>query len=340
MNGYKKMQAWRISLTGGAVLAALVSSNVVAAPFYEGKTITLTVPFAPGGGADTDARMIAQNFGRFIDGNPKVVVQNSPGAGGIKAINMAYSVTKPDGLSFFQLSTAHILQQLTGSEAVKFDLGKMPILGGWLHSTYVLSVRAATGIKTVEDIRKAANPLQLGTQGLGTGTYIYTVGWQKALGIKFKLVTGYEGNEQTLAMERGEIDARTDTASAIFQRAEDYRRLAPPVVQNGPKRDPLLPNVPTVNEINPNPGVFWDTINNALSVDRPYVLPPGTPVERVVELRTAFAKMLNDAAFRAEAEKRHWTVVPTSGEAIDAFYKKATTSTPPDVVKELQGLFQ
>ena len=171
---------WTTALMiGAALLGAGLTHEAAAAAYYEGKTITLIVPFAPGGGADTDARMIAQHFGRFIDGSPKLVVQNSPGAGGIKAINMAYSVTKPDGLTFFQLSTAHILQQLTGSDAVKFDLSKMPILGGWLHSTYVLSVRAATGIKTVDDIRKAASPLQLGTQGLGTGTYIYTVGWQK-----------------------------------------------------------------------------------------------------------------------------------------------------------------
>jgi tripartite-type tricarboxylate transporter receptor subunit TctC len=329
----------RAGVVVASAAALCFAAPSIAAPYYDGKTITLVVAFAPGGTADTDGRMIAQHLARQIEGNPKIVVQNLPGAGGIKAINMAYQVAKPDGLSIFQLASGHFLQQLTGSDAVKFDLSKMPILGAWLHSTYVLSVRAATGMKTVEDVRKANAPLQVGTQGLGTGTYIYTVAWQKALGVKFKLVTGYEGNEQTLAMERGEIDARTDTASSIMQRSADWIKLAPPMVQNGPERDPLLPTVPTVNDVNPNPGIFWNTINSALSMDRPYVLPPNTPAEQVAELRRAWDKMLKDAAFKAEAEKRHWTIVPTSAETVEAFYKKAATSTPPDVIAELKELF-
>ena len=332
MNGYK-------ILVGAALASLAVASSVSAAPFYEGKTITLTVAFAPGGTADADGRIIAQHLARQIDGSPKIIVQNLPGAGGIKAINMAYQVAKPDGLSIFQLASGHFLQQLAGSDAVKYDLSKMPILGAWLRSTYVLTVRTSTGIKTVEDIRKASTPLQVGTQGLGTGTYIYTVAWQKALGIKFKLVTGYEGNEQTLALERGEIDARTDLASAILQRAENLRTLAPPIVQNGPAHDPVLPNVPTVQDLNPNAGIFWDTVNPALSMDRPYVLPPNTPAARVAELRAAWGKMLKDSAFREEAERRHWAIVPTPAEEVEAFYKKAAASTPPDVIKELQGLF-
>ena len=337
MNGYKVVVGAALA---SLALVAMGASSVSAAPFYEGKTITLTVAFAPGGTADQDGRMIAQYIARQLDGNPKVVVQNVPGAGGIKAINMAYQIAKPDGLSIYQLASAHFLQQLAGSDAIKFDLSKMPFLGAWLHSTYVLSVRAATGMKTVEDIRKAKAPLQIGTQGLGTGTYIYTVAWQQALGIKFKLVTGYEGNEQTLAVERGEIDGRTDTASSVMQRSADWRRLAPPLVQNGPERDPLLADVPTVNDINPNPGVFWDTINSALSMDRPYVLPPNTDPARVAELRKAWDKMLKDPAFAADAEKRHWTIVPTSYDKAESFYKKAAAATPPDVIKELQGLFQ
>jgi tripartite-type tricarboxylate transporter receptor subunit TctC len=173
---------------------------------------------------------------------------------------MAYEIAKPNGLSIYQLASGHVLQQLVGSSAVKFDLSKMPILGAWLRSTYVLSVRSASPYQSIEDIRKAVQPPQIGTQGLGTGTYIYTVARQKALGIKFKLVTGYEGAEQTLALERGEIDGRTDTAASMVRRGPKWLAMAPPLVQNGPGRDPLLPKVPTVDELNPNPGSldFWN----------------------------------------------------------------------------------
>jgi tripartite-type tricarboxylate transporter receptor subunit TctC len=327
------------ALTAAALLLGTALSPAArAADFYSGKTMTLIVAFAPGGTADSDGRMIAQHLARHIPGKPHIVVQNMPGAGGIKAINMAYQIAKPDGLSIYQLASAHFLQQLAGSDAVKFDLSKMPMLGAWLHSTYVLSVRA-DAFTSIEDIRNSKKLPQIGTQGLGTGTYIYTVAWQQALGIKFKLVTGYEGNQQTLAVERGEIDGRTDTASAIRQRSPEWMKLAPPLVQNGPERDPLLPDVPTVNELNPNPGVFWDTINNALSMDRPYVLPPGTPAERVAELRQAWAKMLKDKDFEGDAAKRRWTIVPTSYDKVEAFYQKAARETPPDVIKELKELF-
>jgi tripartite-type tricarboxylate transporter receptor subunit TctC len=325
----------RAALAGAALCFAAGAS---AAPYYDGKTITLVVAFAPGGMADQDGRMIAQYLGGHIPGHPKIVVQNMPGAGGLKAINAAYQIARPDGLSIYQLASGHFLQQLVGSEAVKFDLSKMPILGAWLHSTYVLSIRSAA-FKSIDDMRNAKTLPQIGTQGLGTGTYIYTVAWEKALGITFKLVTGYEGNEQTLAVERGEIDGRTDTAAAIVQRGAAWMAMAPPLVQNGPDRDPLIPNVPTVNDLNPKPGIFWDTINQALSMDRPYVLSPGTPAERLKELRQAWGTMLKDPKFKADAARRKWRIVPTSYGTVETFYRTAASGTPPDVVAELKALF-
>jgi tripartite-type tricarboxylate transporter receptor subunit TctC len=310
-----------------------------AADFYDGKTISLVVGFAPGGMADADGRLVAQYLGRHIPGTPRLIVQNQPGAGGINAINVAYQAPRPDGLAIYQLASGHALQQLSGSESIKFDLSRMPILGAWLRSTYVLAVRADSGLKTIADIRAAKEPPRIGTQGLGTGTYAYTIGWQRALGIAFKLVTGYEGNEQTLALERGEIDGRTDTAASLLQRPADWMQRFPALVQNGPDRSPDLPGVPSVYDLNPKPGVLFETVNQALSVDRPYVLSPGTPADRVGILRQAWDAMLRDPALIADAERLHWRIVPTSYEKMEAFYRKAVSDTPPDVIKELKELF-
>jgi tripartite-type tricarboxylate transporter receptor subunit TctC len=330
-------------MIGRFCLSLLLAASLVpaahSADFYEGKTISLVVGFAPGGMADADGRMIAQFLGRHIPGNPRMIVQNQPGAGGLNAINYAYTAARPDGLSIFQLASGHALQQLSGSEAIKFDVSRMPILGAWLRSTYVLSVRAESGFRSIADIKSAKQPPRIGTQGLGTGTYAYTVGWQRALGIAFQLVTGYEGNEQNLALERGEIDGRTDTAASMLQRPGDWLKRFPAVVQNGPDRSPDLPDVPTVYDLNPKPGVLFETVNNALSVDRPYVLSPGTPEDRVAILRQAWADMLKDPQLIAEAEKRRWRVVPTSYEKMEAFYRQAVRETPPDVLKQLKELF-
>lgn len=326
-------------LVMGAV-GCLVALPVAAASYYEGKRINIVVGFKPGGSADSDARLIAQHLARHIPGKPNIVVQNEPGAGGIKSINLAYNVAPPDGLSIYQLASGHYLQQLAGSSVVKFDLSKMPILGGWTRTTYALAVRSDK-FKSIEDLRNAKEPARIGSQGIGTGTYLYTVGWQKALGIKFNVITGYESTEQDLAVERGEIDGRTNSAEGIMRSHPHWitKNFAPILVVAGTTRDPLVPDVPTVYELNPNPGPYFETINEGLSVARPYALPPKTPQDRVATLRKAWQDMLNDEVFVAEVKKRKWNFVPTPGEKLEAFYKKVIAETPPDVVAVLKEMF-
>ncbi|MFM2130705.1 MAG: hypothetical protein RL477_2251, partial [Pseudomonadota bacterium] len=294
----------------------------------------------PGGTADADGRLIARHLPNHIPGNPAFVVRNMPGAGGIKAVNLAYNVAKADGLAIYQLASGHYIQQLTGSKAVQFDISKMPILGAWTRSQYALIVRTDK-FKSIEDMRKSKTPVNIATSGIGTGTYLYTIVWQKALGINFRLITGYDSAEQDLALERGEVDARTNSARGAkkghpewFQK-DQMRVLA----VGGPERDPLVPEARTVKEINPNPGAFFEAVNEGLSVARPYALSPGTPAENMKVLRGAWAKMLADKAFLDEVEKRGWDFVPTSYDRLESFYSKVIKETPPEVVTELKAIF-
>ncbi len=325
-------------LSCGMLIAAWLPAT--AQSYYEGKRINVIIGFAAGGTADADGRLIAQHLGKHIPGNPTLIAQNEPGAGGIKSINMAYNVAPPDGFNIYQLASGHYLQQLAGSSVVKFDLSKMPILGAWTRTTYALAVRADK-FKSIEDIRNAKTLPLIGSQGIGTGTYLYTVGWQSALGIKFKVITGYESAAQDLAVERGEIDGRTSSAEGIIHSRPHWltQNFAPILVVSGTARDPLVPDVPTVYELNPNPGPYFETINEGLAVARPYALPPGTPPERVAMLRKAWQAMLKDPVFLADVEKRKFNFVPTSGEKLEAFYKKVIAETPPDVIAFLKEMF-
>jgi tripartite-type tricarboxylate transporter receptor subunit TctC len=316
---------------------ASIASDVTAADFYDGKRINIIVGFASGGSADSDARVISRYLGKHIPGNPTIIVQNMPGAGGLKAINLAYQGTTPDGLTIYQLASAHYIQQLVGSSAVQFDLSKMPILGAWTRSNYVLVVSGK--YPTLEDMRTAKEPLIIGSEGMGSGTYVFTIAWQRALGLKFKLITGYGSAERTLAVERGEIEGRTETVGNIVRGDPLSRRNAPPRVQSGTVRSPLMPDVPTVYEINPNPGPFFEAINEGLSVSRPYVLSPGTPEDRLAILRTAWDNMLKDQGFKDEVQKQGWEFVPTPYDQVEKFYRKVITETPADVKDELKTLF-
>ena len=331
---------WASGFVSCTALALVASSPAAAQNYYQGKRVNVVIGFASGGTADTDGRLIAQHLGRHIPGHPNMVAQNEPGAGGIKSINMAYNIAPPDGLNIYQLASGHYLQQLAGSSVVKFDLSKTPVLGAWTRTNYALAIRSDK-YKSIEDIRNSKQPPRIGSSGIGTGTYLYTVGWQSALGIKFQLITGYESAEQDLAVERGEIDGRTNSVESIVRSRPHWieKNFAPIVVISGTERDPMVPNVPTVYELNPNPGPYFETINEGLAVARPYILPPATPPERVAELRQAWQAMLADKDFIADVARLKFNFVPTSGEKLEAFYKKVIAETPPDVIAFLKEMF-
>lgn len=331
--------AWRVLLRGLTIVSMLSAATPSWAEEPQaGKQMYLIIGFAAGGTADADGRTIARHLGDHIPGRPTIVAQNRPGAGGIASINSAFQGGRSERLTIYQLASGHVLQQLAGSEAIKFDLRQMPVLGGWIKGTYVLSISAAKGFKTIADLKNAKVPPNIGTQGLGTGTYSYTVGFQHALGLNLKIIHGYEGAEQVLAMERGELDGRVDTAASSLQRS-DWRERFPPLVQNGPDRHPGLPDVPTVNDLVPNPGLLWETINSAMSVDRPYVLSPDTRPEDIAMLRNSWVQMLKDPALLDDAQKRNWRVLPTSHVQLEAFYRKILSDAPHDVVDQLKKIF-
>lgn len=333
------MNIWdlRRLLIVAAAATGLSAGFAQGADFYAGKRISLIIGFATGGTADTDGRLIAQHLAKHIPGHPNIIVQNMPGAGGLNAINTAYNVAAPDGLSIYQLGSGHYLQQLAGSKSVKFDVAEMPVLGSWTRSTYALLVRADK-FKSIDDIRNAKEPPRIGTQGLGTGTYLFSLVWQHALKIKFKMVTGYESAQQDLAIERDEIDGRTNTTESILRSRPDWleKGFAQILVVSGTTRDKLTPNVPTVGELVADPGPLFATINEGLSAARPYVLPPKTLPERVQVLRSAWNAMLKDKEFIADLEKRKFKFNPVDGIALEAFYKRVMTSTPKEVVDILK----
>ncbi len=323
-------------LTSAVLFAAQPSRAEVT---FASKNLTLIVGFTPGGTADADGRFVARHIGKHLPGTPAIIVQNRPGAGGITSVNLAYSSGRPDGLTLYQLSGGHFLQQLAGSKAVRFDLAQFEVVGAWLRSTYVLSVNAAGPFTSVEAIRNAKAPPRIGTQGLGTTTYTYAVAWSGALGFRAELIRGYEGNAQSLALERGEIDARTTTVSNMMERGSSWMEAFPAVVQSGPKRNRDLPNVPTVEELTSDPGPLWRIINGSLTVDRPYVLAPNTPAQITAIYRRAWEDMLVDPDFVKEATARHWQITPTSHAELEALYRRPLSEYPSDVLAKLKEIF-
>ncbi len=169
---------------------------------------------------------------------------------------------------------------------------------------------------------------------------------EEVAGVKFSIVTGYPGAaEIDLAMQKGEVQCRAGSLEGYFG-SEPTRTWAKSgftrvLVHGSPKRDPRLPDVPTVNEILDKRKAPDVTRRLAVvlmapdSTGRPLIAPPGLPPERLTVLREALMKAHNDPEFKAEAQKRNWEVEPVSGQELEAIAKKVVVQ-PPDVIERMK----
>ena len=317
-------------------------------PFYGGKIIRVVVGYTPGGTNDLWARVITQHMGKYIPGNPIFIVQNMPGAGSLVAANHVYGVAKPDGLTLGLIAPALYFDQLVGRKEVQFDWSKFAWIGTPERGDEMLSMRSDAGYKSLDDIRKAAEPPRCGATGQGTSGYYFPKLLGEAAGLKFNLVLGYPGaSEVDLAIEKGEVQCRAGTISAFFGR-EPGRTWAKTgfvriIVQGGSKRDERLPDVPTVYELMEQQRTteaikrLARVLLSPADIGRPIVGTRGIPADRVKLLREAFTKALSDPELLAEAKKRGWEASPVSGEQLQAIAKDVITQ-PAEVIERLKAI--
>lgn len=316
--------------------------------FYKGKTLRVIIGYSAGGTNDLWARTVARFWGKYIPGNPDIIVQNMPGAGTMVAANYLYGVGKPDGLTVGLISPALFFNQLGGKKEAKFDWAKFAWIGSPEETSEMLSMRADSPYKSVDDIRKATTPPRCGTTGAGTPGHYFPRLMEEVLGLKFDLVTGYPGaSEIDLAIEKGEVLCRAGTTSAFFGR-EPGRTWAKTgfvriLIIGGSKRDSRARDVPTIWEMmekykTPDSGKRLTTVLlSPGSFGRPIVGGPGIPADRIKILRDGFLKAMRDPELLAEAEKRRWEPDPVSGEKLQALAREVI-SQPPDVIARMNAV--
>jgi len=334
-----------------AVLLILTQSTISESqtePFYKGKTVTIVTGFSTGSIFDLVARATAQYWGKHIPGNPNVIVQNMPGAGSVVAANYVYGVAKPDGLTVGSISSGIYSDQLVGRKEVQYDWAKFSWIGSSDQTNQILLVRGDTPYKTLEDIRKAAEPPRCGAMGTGTATYYIPKLMEEVLGTKIQVVTGYPGApEIDLAIEKGEMHCRGGTVEAIFGREPGRTWVktgfVKVLVQSGTERDPRLPDSPTIWEIMdkeklPDSSKRLATVVLAAGFfGRPIVGPPGLAADRLKILRESYLRTMTDSDFSAEAKKRRWELTPVSGEKLEARAKEVIAQ-PPEVIERMKKL--
>lgn len=336
------------SLLVAAILLPPAIAEAQSESFYKGKTLRFVVGSATGNFYDSWTRLIARYWGKYIPGNPTVMVQNMPGAGSITAVNYVYGVAKPDGLTIVLPNNSIYIEQLVGRKEARFDLRKFHWLGSASQDSIILYMRADTGLKTVADIVKAKQPPSCGGSGTTSSDYIIARILELTVGAKINSVSGYQGgSDADLAVEKGEIACRAHTLASHFGREPfnswhkkgfDFH-----VLQSGRKRDPRASDAQTIYEIMDEFKVA-DTkrrVAQALlsggEFGRPVLVTPGAPPDRVKMLRESFRNVLKDAELLAEAKRARMDVEYTPGEELESLLKEVLNQ-PAEVVEQAKKI--
>ncbi len=336
----------------GIVIAILISSSeaISQADFYKGKTITIIQGRDPGGTGDLRIRPFIPFLQKYIPGNPTIVMEFMPGGGSRKAANHIYRSARPDGLTIGNMSSGMVSLAVLGESGVLYDLDKLIYLGS-PYSTYhaIFVSRKEAGFNSVEKLR-AASGIRVGGQSVGFSTYNEGRLFSFMLGLKEpKFVTGYGGAELDPALMRGEIDARATGADTVVQRNREWLEKglvdfhAIMEIPKGDKhpRFPHLPEIETFAKSDRERKLL--TMSRAFRVaGAPFILPPGTPKERVEILQEAFRKTYRDPEFHKEyrkltgedptplmpeAHERTIREIPRDPEVIE-LYKKLVGAAP------------
>jgi tripartite-type tricarboxylate transporter receptor subunit TctC len=315
-------------LVSACVYVGIFPAQVVSQDsYFHGKTITILRGGAPGGTGDMQAKALIPYLKKHLPGNPTIIVQNMPGAAGMKAVNHAYTTAKPDGLTITAVGSGLAAGAILGLPGVQYDIDKLIYLGSTEHGDpYVFLSRKEAGFDTLERLR-AASGLRVGAQTVGHAIYISGRIFAYLLGLKEpRIVVGFGGPELDLALARGEVDARANSADTVVRRNADalakgqfniHAQISIPKGQLHPR----FANAPDVDTFAKN-----DRERQLVNLYRaflyprwPYVLPPGTPPEIVKTLREATVKSFKDPGFTQDFKKlMGGDPSPLTGEEVEA----------------------
>lgn len=321
------------AILGALLLIAPANSALAQAPFYEGKTLTIVVSYAPGGGYDFYSRLLARHISKHIPGKPNVIVQNMPGAAGIVASNHVYTVAPKDGTVIAAVDQNIPMFQLLGGEGVRYDVSKVHWLGNIASANGIVMAWHESGIKTLDDAKQ--RPVTMGTTGTNDDAYVYAKVLNAMLGTKFTIVSGYNGTSAVnLAIERGEVTAmgRATYFGFLAQKPDWLRdKKVTLLAQLGFSKQPELPDVPLLMDIMPNDEArqIAALVTLPTAVGYSHWLSPEVPKDRIEILRRAYEATMKDPEFLADAEKQNLQVRPKTAGEISALIERAAMAPEP-----------
>jgi tripartite-type tricarboxylate transporter receptor subunit TctC len=328
------------SLFRSVFLAALFAPFVAQAQsveeFYKRNALKIVISSSAGGGYDTYGRVVARHMGRFLPGNPNVVPQNMPGAGGVRAANFLYNQAPKDGSTIAHLSRGAPFEGIMGNRNAQFDVMKFTWLANMNEAATILFAAKNAPVTSYQDL--FTKELIVGT-AVGDAE-LFGIAMNNVIGTKLKIITGYPGTAETvLAFERGELQglAGVDYASMVAQRPTWIADgTLVPIVQYALKPHPkVASSAPTIIALarNDEERAVLEVIFARQAMGRPFLGPPNLPADRAKALEAALMSTAVDADFLADAERLHLEVSATDGAAVRALLTRIL-SAPTAVIEK------
>ncbi|MFM1814653.1 MAG: hypothetical protein RLZ98_1348 [Pseudomonadota bacterium] len=308
-----------LALTAVSTSAALADRG---ADFFKGKTVSYIAATAPGGGYDYYARLVAGEMEKHLPGST-FVVRNMPGAGHLIGANYIANA-KPDGLTIGIFNTGLIYNQLIKLKGVRFDLATMSWIGKAASDPRVIAVGKLSPIKSFEDLQKSDKPVKFAIGGIGSAAYVETVMLKNAFNLPVRIITGYNGGADMLAMRRGEVDASVGSLSTLQDFAKNGHGTL--IVQIGGS-DKAAPQLATFAK-DQRTRQLISLVKSQGELSRFTVGPAGIPADRLEALRMAYRKTMESEDVKQKVQKAGRPLDPAYGEDVAKAIKEALDQSP------------
>jgi tripartite-type tricarboxylate transporter receptor subunit TctC len=337
-----------------AVTAALLAGGVISqasanmAEYFKDRTITIIIPYGPGGTYDKYGSSFSKHIGNFIPGKPTVILQHMPGAGGAKAMIYTYNVAPKKGFHMVVPLDNLVINQLLRPKRMKYKSDKFNYLGSSNQTNSVMAVRTDSGVNGWKDMKN----IQIigSSSGTNSSTFLMARLSSELLGLKIKMVTGYKGSSRAMmAMEQGESQMSSPNWLAWSSKVPHWftgtregtkgKPFAVAVLQNGFFKDPALPNTPMLTDLVPEKDkALARFIASAGPLGRGLAYPPAMRKDLVDTLRNAYDGMNGSKKFVAELKKKKLRLIATKGTEIQKIVSDTIKEASPAVISKVRKL--
>jgi tripartite-type tricarboxylate transporter receptor subunit TctC len=303
------------------VLLAFSAANPALAAdagnFYKGKTVNLIVGFSAGGGYDQYTRLLGRHIAKHIPGHPDIIVNNMPGASGLKAVQYLDAGAAKDGTVIVSYNSGLITQSMTLPEKVKVNLANYAYVGSITEDIRMCYMWGATGVKTFAEMQKRPKVV-FGETGRGSSAYVNERILKGIFGVHLQQVLGYPGSaDKRLAIERGELDGDCGAYSSLSEDWLKNKKVNILIRFNQHVAPGMSDKIPYAVDLAKDPDTkkLLKLFAATGEVGRPYIMSRDAPKDRVDVLRAAFSATVKDPEFLADAKKQTLVVIqPMNGE--------------------------